>query len=458
MEKTARKQMDMCERPLLGKIIAFSLPLVATGILQLLYNAADIIVVGQFAGHAAMAAVGSTGSLVNLITNLFIGLSIGALSAMSRRVGARDEARADDIVHTAVPVSLIGGVIVGVFGFFASPWLLRLMRSPENVLPMSALYLKIYFAGMPFMTLYNFGASILRACGDTRRPLVILTVAGLVNVGLNYALVAWADMGVAGVAIGTTASQFLSAVAVLFVLARRKGFGHFSWRKMRIRGRALAEMVRIGLPAGIQGTIFSVSNVIIQSSINSFGDIAMAGNAAASNIENFVYISMNAVSQACLTFTAQNYGARKPGNMRLVLGQCVAIVAALGLIMGGAVFLAARPLLSVYNADPEVIDYGVERMSVIVTTYCLCGIMEAAVGALRGMGRSVLPMIVSVVGVCGVRILWIYTLFAAERELLMLYLSYPVSWLITIAMHFACYFAVRRRAERRIRAEGLSAN
>lgn len=294
--KKNKKQVDMCTRPLLGKIIWFSLPLIATGILQLLYNAADIIVVGQFSGHTAMAAVGSTGSLVNLVTNLFIGLSVGALSAMSRWIGAGEKEKADKVVHTSIPVGLIGGIIVGVIGFFGAEFFLELMKTDANVIGQATLYLKIYFVGMPFSMLYNFGASILRACGDTKRPLIILSLAGLINIGINLLLVIAFDMGVAGVAIGTTVSQAISAVAVLWVLCRRKGYGKLRFGKLRIYGDTLKDIIRIGLPAGIQGTIFSLSNVIIQSSINVFGDIAMAGNAAAANIEGFVYTAMNALS------------------------------------------------------------------------------------------------------------------------------------------------------------------
>lgn len=448
-----KKQVDMTERPLLKKIILFSLPLMATGILQLLYNAADIIVVGQFSGYVAMAAVGGTNSLVNLLVNLFVGLSVGALANMSRWVGAGDEARADAVVHTSVPVSLIGGVIMGAIGIFASPWLLELMQTPENVLPLSSLYMRIYFLGMPVLILYNFGASILRACGDTKRPLIILCIAGLINVVLNCILVAGFGLSVDGVAIATVASEVFSALAVVFVLIRRKGYGHLSFRRIRVDRAALWDMIRIGLPAGIQGTIFSISNVIIQSSVNSFGDVAMAGNAAASSIEGFIYTSMNSVAQACLTFTAQNFGARKMGNMRLVLGQCLVIVTLLGIAMGVVVMIFAAPLLFIYNQDPEVIAFGINRMNFIVTTYFLCGIMDVLVGSLRGMGRSTVPMLASIIGVCGLRILWIYTIFTIDRNLDMLYLSYPISWVMTSVFHLVCYFVVRRRVESQIRNE-----
>ena len=443
--KKNKKQVDMCTRPLLGKIIWFSLPLIATGILQLLYNAADIIVVGQFSGHTAMAAVGSTGSLVNLVTNLFIGLSVGALSAMSRWIGAGEKEKADKVVHTSIPVGLIGGIIVGVIGFFGAEFFLELMKTDANVIGQATLYLKIYFVGMPFSMLYNFGASILRACGDTKRPLIILSLAGLINIGINLLLVIAFDMGVAGVAIGTTVSQAISAVAVLWVLCRRKGYGKLRFGKLRIYGDTLKDIIRIGLPAGIQGTIFSLSNVIIQSSINVFGDIAMAGNAAAANIEGFVYTAMNALSQACLTFTAQNYGANKLGNIRLILAQCAGIVTVVGVVLGVAAYLCAAPLLSLYNGDAEFIRYGIDRLAIVSTRYFLCGLMEVLVGSLRGMGRSLVPMILSVVGVCGGRVLWIYTVFAAEHNLTMLYLSYPVSWLLAIIMHLITYFVVFKK-------------
>lgn len=453
-EKT-KKEVDLTTRPLFGKILKFSLPLIMTGLLQLLYNATDIIVVGQYAGETAMAAVGSTGALVNLVTNLFIGLSIGALAAMSRWVGARNEERADNVVHTAVTVSVIGGFAVGIFGFFMSKLLLQAMDSPENVLPQSALYLKIYFCGMPFNLLYNFGGSILRACGDTRRPLIFLVVSGAANVVLDIVAVAVMKMGVAGAAIATVTAQVVSCVLVTACLMRKKGYGHFSIKRMKLEGNALKDIVRIGLPAGIQSTIFSLSNVIIQSSINSFGEIAMAGNAAAANLEGFVYVSMNSVAQSCLTFTGQNYGAEKPENMSLALWQSLGLVTAVGLVLGLAAYFAGGVLLKVYNANPDVIAFGLERLSIIGTTYFLCGIMETLVGSLRGMGHSILPMGVSIAGVVGVRLVWIYTIFAFRHSLLMLYISYPVSWIFTSAVHFVSLMIVKRKVFRELRSRRL---
>lgn len=449
--KKKKREIDMCTRPLFGKILLFFLPLAASGILQLLYNAADIITVGQFADHTAMAAVGSTSSLVNLIVNLFIGLSVGALSVMSRCVGAGDREKADKVVHTSIPVGFLSGILVGIVGFFGARFFLELMDTDELVIDQATIYLQIYFIGMPFSMIYNFGAAILRACGDTKRPLLILAGAGLINVAINLWLVIAYGLGVVGVGVGTTVSQLVSAVAVLFVLCRQKGYGQFSFRRIRIHIGALKNIVRIGLPAGIQSMIFSLSNVIIQSSINSFGDIAMAGSTAAASLEGFVYTTMNAVSQACLTFTAQNYGARKFGNIRLVLAQCVGIVTVIGLIMGVGVYLLADPLLSIYNTEPEVIAFGRERLLYACAPYFLCGLMEVLVGSIRGMGRSLLPMIFAIVAVCGVRILWIYTFFAAQRTLAMLFISYPVSWLAAVAMHLCTFIFVSKKVKKELK-------
>lgn len=452
MEESVRKKnADFCKRPLFLKIVKFSLPLILTGILQLLYNAADIIVVGRFAGKEAMAAVGSTGALINLITNLFLGLSVGALSAMSRWVGARNPEKASKVQHTAVLISVVGGVVIGLVGFFISSYLLKLMQTPDTVLPLSTLYLKIYFLGMPFNLLYNFGSSIMRACGDTQRPLMFLAFAGLVNVGLNLLLVIVFRMSVAGVAIATVSAQAISSVLVVIWLGKGKRYPKLSFKKLRLHKNELMEIIKIGLPAGIQGTIFSLSNVLIQSSINFFGDVAMAGNAAAANIEGFVYVSMNSVSQACLTFVGQNYGADRHENINLILFQCVLFVTAVGLVMGSLVYLLGKPLCAVYNTDPEVIAFGVERLLFISVPYCLCGIMEVLVGALRGIGHSLVPMLVSVAGVCGLRIVWVYTVFAAVKTLPMLYLSYPISWLATAAIHFICYLFVSRKVIREMK-------
>ncbi len=452
VEKKKKQAVDLCSRPLLKKTILFSLPLLATSVLQLLYNAADIVVLGQFADESqvAVAAVGSTNSLINLIINLFIGLSVGALAVVARYVGARNSVMVSKTVHTSVCISIIGGFIVGLIGFFLAESLLKLMGTPEDVLPLSTLYLKIYFCGMPFNLLYNFGASILRACGDTRRPLLILIVAGVANIGLNILLVAACNMSVAGVAIATTISQVISAAGVVIFLMRRKDAARLSIKKLRIHKSALVDIIRIGLPAGIQGTVFSLSNVIIQSSINSFGKVAMAGNAAAASVEGFVYVSMNAISQACLTVAGQNYGAAKPENISLTFIQCLALTTGIGLVLGVGAYLLSDPLLRLYGCSDEAVAYGTERLKVICNTYFLCGIMEVVVGVLRAMGRSVMPMIVTLLGVCGVRILWIYTAFAAYHTPFMLYISYPISWAIAFGVHLICFFAVKKKVYREL--------
>lgn len=469
MERTLRekkrREEDFCSRPLLMKIIKFTLPLIFTGVLQLLYNAADIVVIGRFAGtpvecDRAMAAVGSTSALVNLITNLFLGLSVGSLSAMGRCVGAKDAERASKVEHTSVLISVIGGLLIGVVGFFLSEPLLALMQTPTDVLPLATLYLKIYFLGMPFIALYNFGAAIMRACGDTQRPLIFLAFSGIANVGLNLLLVIVFKMSVAGVAIATISAQTVAAVLVTVWLIKGKRYPKLEMKKLRVHKRELAEIIKIGLPAGFQGTIFSLSNVIIQAAINPFGEVAIAGNTAAASVEGFVYVSMNAVSQACLTFASQNYGADKHENLNLILGQCILIVTVLGVVLGMAAYLGGTFLCGLYNANPDVISYGVERLLFVCVPYCLCGAMDVLVGALRGVGHSFVPMVVSIVGVCGLRIVWVYTAFEAISTLPMLYASYPVSWAVTALVHFICYLFVskkeigdmkRRRAEKEAR-------
>ena len=454
-----KREPDMCSRPLLGKIFLFSLPIMATGILQLLYNAADIITLGQFASDVSAGAVGSTSSLINLITNLFLGLSVGACTAAARWIGARNEERLDRVVHTAILLAVLGGILLGAFGILAARSLLLMMNVPkDSVLPLSTMYLQIYFAGMPFNLLYNFGSSLCRARGDSKHPLFFLCAAGVANVGLNIFFVVVCKMDVAGVALGTVIAQVISSTLVIAHLMRLKGHCKVSLRRLRLHKDALGDILRIGLPAGLQGCIFSLSNVVIQSSINSFGDVAITANADAANIEGFVYTCMNAVSQACLTFTGQNFGAKNRKNIDVVLLDSLLVVTALGLAIGLGVYFAGTLLLSVYTKSDEVIRMGMVRISVICTTYFLCGIMEVLVGSMRGMGHSVTPMLVSIGGVCGLRIVYIFTFFAANRTLFNLYLSYPISWVVTVIVHAACLlFYVRRKEFRRIIASSSAA-
>ena len=450
--RSARYEMDMTTGRLLPKVLAFSGPLILTGILQLLYNAADIVVVGRFAGSQALAAVGSTGALINLLVNVFMGLSVGASVVVARAYGAGDNASVSTGVHTAITVAGVAGVLVGMLGFVASHPLLKWMGSPDDVLDMATLYMKIFFIGMPANMLYNFGAAILRAVGDTRRPLYYLTVSGILNVLLNLVLVIGFHMGVAGVAIATVASQVMSMALVMICLIRSDGPIHLDLRKLRIHLSQLWEIVRVGLPAGLQGSLFSISNVLIQSSVNSFGSLVMAGNSAGSNLEGFVYTSMNAIHQADLTFASQNLGAGQFKRVRRVMWVCLGTVTAIGLGMG-LVFLAfGNQLVSIYNSDPEVIHYGMTRLKIILPTYFLCGLMDVMVGQLRGVGYSILPMMISLTGACLLRVVWIYTFFAANPTLEVLYFSYPVSWLITFATHFVCYMIWGRKRLKRMEA------
>ena len=433
-------EIDMVNGPLFGKIFRFAIPLMLSGVLQLFFNAADIVVVGRFAGSTALAAVGSTGSLINLIVNIFMGLSVGTNVLVARYYGARDMKNLSETVHTAVLASIVCGcALIFIGGFLAQP-MLRLMGSPEDVIDQATLYVRIYFAGMPAMMLYNFGAAILRSVGDTKRPLYFLMVSGVLNVGLNLILVIFFNMGVAGVAIATVASQILSAILVLLCLVKSDAPYRVDLKKLHIYKDKLIEMIRIGLPAGMQGSVFAISNVLIQSSINSFGSTVMAGSTAAGNIEGFVYIAMNAFYQTALSFTGQNMGAKKYDRVGKIMRLCVANVAVIGLLLGALCTAFAKPLLSIYTTDPEVIRYGVERMLLVCLPYFICGIMDTLVGSMRGMGYSILPMIVSLTGACALRVVWILTIFAANPTLTTLFLSYPVSWTVTALTHLTCFF------------------
>lgn len=444
------KAADLTTGPLLPKIILFALPLAAASVLQLLFNAADVIVVGRFAGSQALAAVGSTTSLVFLITNLFIGFSVGSNVVAARALGAQDDRHCVNAVHTSLFLALAGGVVLTFVGILTSPTLLVWMGSPEDVIALSTLYLRIYFIGMPAMMFYNFGAALLRAAGDTKRPLYCLAASGCINVGLNLYFVIALNMSVAGVALATIISQVVSAVMVALMLMKEQGPLHLSWRTLRsgMDKPTLVEIVRIGLPAGLQSSLFSLSNVVIQSAVNSFGSIVIAGNSAASSIEGFVYVAMNAFHQACITFTSQNVGARKYENVDRVLLYCQLCAVVSGLVLGIGAYLLGRPLVGIYSSDPAVIEAGVARLSVICTSYFICGIMDVMVGTLRGLGYSVMPMIVSLLGSCALRLVWVWTIFAAVHTIQCLYLSYPITWSVTALAHIACFLYLRRKAFR----------
>ena len=441
-------QIDMIHGPLAGKLLLFALPLMLSGLLQLLFNAADIVVVGRYAGKEALAAVGSTSSLINLLVNLFIGFSVGTNVVVARDLGAGREEDVNRSVHTAIALSLLSGVCLTVLGVSLARQLLVWTESAPDVIDLATIYLRIYFAGMPFNMLYNFGAAILRAQGDTRRPLYFLTAAGVANVVLNLFFVIVLHMSVAGVALATIISQAVSAVLVLICLMRDQGALHLDLKALRMDKRVIRRICQVGLPAGFQGIVFSLSNVVIQSSINSFGSTAIiAGSAASSNIEGFVYTGMNAIYQTNLTFTSQNYGAGQCKRVDRILLLCQGYVLALGLVLGNLAVYFGPALAAIYApGEPEVVAQAVLRLRYVCSLYCLCGVMDTMVGVLRGLGYSVVPMVVSMVGACGTRLLWVATIFRAYRTPAVLYLSYPVSWLITGTVHVIFFFFIRRHA------------
>lgn len=425
-------EIDMCNGRLFSKILLFTLPLIASGILQLLFNVADVIVVGRFAGKEALAAVGSTASLTNLIINVFIGLSVGSNVMVARFFGGRNEKAVNDAVHTSIFISLIAGVILAIIGITSAKPLLSLMGTPDDVIEYSTLYMRIYFAGMPVMMLYNFGSAILRAVGDTRRPLYYLLIAGMINFALNLVFVIYFGMGVSGVAIATVASQVISASLVLRCLIKDEGAIKLSLKKLRINKNILLQIARIGLPAGIQGALFNFSNVVIQSSVNSFGSVIMAGNTAAQNLEGFVYTSMNSVHQATVSFVGQNAGAKKMDRVKKAIIECLLLVTFIGLLMGNLMAYFSPQLLTIFSRDEAIINAGVGRLNIICTTYCLCGIMDVLVGGLRGLGSAIIPTVISLIGACMLRIVYIMTYFRWHRSLAMLYMTYPISWTITL--------------------------
>ncbi len=438
-------EIDMCNGPLVSKMLLFSIPLILSSILQLLFNAADIVVVGRFAGSISLAAVGATTVLIHLCVNFFIGFSIGANVLAAQFYGAGDGKNTHETVHTAILLAIISGMVLIVVGIFMPGIMLKAMGTPEEVLPLATRYLQIYFLGMPAVMVYNFGAAILRAVGDTRRPLYYLTTAGIVNVVLNLFFVIVCGLGVVGVAMATAISQYISAVLIIRCMMKMDSLCRLELKGLKIYGNKLKGIVKIGLPAGLQGVLFSISNILIQSSINSFGAIAMAGNSTSSNIEGFVYVSMNAIYQTNLSFTSQNVGAGKYKRITPILIRSIGIVICVGMLLGWSAVFFHNQLLGLYSSDPEVLAYAYDRLRIICGCYMLCGIMDVMVGSLRGMGYSVVPMIVTLTGVCGLRILWIFTVFVAHPSLKLLYISYPLTWIFTEIAHLICYIVIKRK-------------
>ncbi len=444
---------NMCKGPIFKNVVIYTVPIILTGLLQLLFNAADLIVVGWFSGSDSVAAVGATSSLTNLFVNLFIGLSLGAGVAVAQGIGAKSKENTEKAVHTAIPVALIGGILLTFIGILLSKPMLEAMGTPVGkILSLSSVYMKIYFSGMTFLMLYNFGAAILRAAGDTKSPLIFLTVAGVLNVILNIVFVAAFKMDVAGVALATTISQALSSLLVLRELIKRKDLIKLEFKKIHINIPALKKILAIGVPAGLQSSLFSISNVIIQSSVNSFGSAAMSGSAASSSIEGFCYVAMNSFQQTALNFCGQNYGAGNLKRVKKVTFVCLLTVAAVGLIIGTVSYAFGRPLLEIYIKDSKsAIDFGLERMKFILVPYFLCGIMDTVTGSMRGIGSSVVPMVITIVGVCVMRIVWIFTVFASPEyhTFAGLFISYPISWALTFSAVFISYLIAVKRKEKK---------
>ena len=445
--ESGKYEIDMCSGSIMKKMILFAFPLMCSSMLQLLFNAADIIVVGNCGGHNSLAAVGSTTSVINLLTNLFVGLSVGATVLVSHFYGAKQKEDLKTTVHTVVALSIASGLIMSVIGIVCTKQILIWMKTPTEVLGLAVIYLRIYFAGMLANMVYNFGAAILRAVGDTKRPLYYLAFSGVVNVLLNLLFVVKFNMDVAGVALATVISQCISATLVIRCLVKDKGDIHLDFKCLKIHGGTFLKILQVGLPAGFQGILFSLANVVIQSSVNTFGEIVVAGSAAASNIEGFVYMAMNALHQAAISFTSQNVGAGKHERINKILLTAQFYVIVVGLVMGLTVVAFGEPLLSLYNKDPEVIAAGMVRLKIIVTLYFLCGMMDVMVGSLRGLGYAIMPMIVSLIGACLLRIVWLAVFFPMEQfhSIEMIYITYPVSWIITFFAHVVCFLIVRRR-------------
>ena len=443
--KTNKYEIDMCHGSIMDKLISFAFPLMLSGILQLMFNAVDIIVVGRFGGSQSLAAVGSTTALIAVFTNLFIGVSLGANVLAARFYAAGRSKEMSDTVHTAILFALLSGMFMAVAGQLLARLALEVLGTPEDVIGLSVLYMRIYFLGMPFFMLYNYGAAILRAVGDTKRPLLFLILSGLTNAVLNVILVVYVHLDVAGVAIATVISQLISCVLVLTCLMRSESSYRLHLKKLNIRLDYLMLIFQVGIPAGIQSMVINLSNALLQSSVNSFGSTAMAGYTAANNILSFMYVSVNSVTQACMSFTSQNYSVGEYKRMDRVLADCLVLTVVTAGVMGTLAYVFGPQILGVYTEDAEVIQCGMEILSISTLPYFLCGIMDLFPGSLRGMGHSAVPMILSVIGTVGTRILWIFGIFPQHRSLYVLFISYPASWFITIVMQVLCFYFVRKK-------------
>jgi len=443
-----KHEVDMCNGPLFPKIVAFFIPVMLSNVLQIVYNAADQLIVGRFAGSRALAAVGSTSSLINLLVCLLIGLSVGVSSVVARNFGAGNKRSLNRAAHTSVLVSIICGAALGIFGIFFAKPLLKLMGSPDEVINLATLYMQIFFAGLPATALFNFCSAILRAIGDTKRPMIFLIIAGILNVILNLIFVVAFKMHVAGVALATVISQALSAYLTLRCLIKTDESYKINLKELKIHKAEFLQIIQVGIPSSIQSSAFSLANVFIQSAVNSFGEFAMAGCAAAATIENFAYQTMNSLYHTSLTFTGQNYGARKIDRIVKSTLYCTGIVTVIGLFIGFLFNAFSEPLTKMFVDSPEAISISVERLNILLPTYFLCGIMEVGAGSLRGINKSGLSMIGSLVGACGLRILWIFTIFAAFPTVFMLYIAFPVSWMVTLLFFYIIFFIIIRKLKR----------
>ncbi|MDY3889083.1 MAG: MATE family efflux transporter [Agathobacter sp.] len=443
-------EIDMTNGTIMDKLISFAFPLMVSGALQLMFNAVDLVVVGRFSGRQSLAAVGATTALINLFINLFIGISLGANVLAARYYAAKRDREMSETVHTAITFAVLSGIVVAIVGFTFSKVALILMDTPEDVLPLSTLYMRIYFLGMPFFMTYNYGAAILRAVGDTKRPLVYLIIAGVINATSNIFLVLVAKMGVAGVAIATVFSQLISCILVIRCLCNVEGSYRLEFGKLRIHKQYLKPIFKVGIPTGIQSTVINFSNVLLQSSVNSFGSIAMAGYTAANNLLGFLFMSINSVTQACMSFTSQNYGVGKYKRMDRVLLDCLILTVSVAAVLGSLAYVFGPQLLHFYADDPEVIACGVDILAITTIPYFLCGIMDLLPGAMRGMGYAIIPMILSIVGTVGTRILWIYVFFPQHRSLSFLFISYPASWFATIVLQVICYYFTKKNVRKKM--------
>lgn len=443
--KKNKYEIDMCNGTIMDKLISFAIPLLISSALQLMFNAVDVIVVGRFSGSRALAAVGSTTALINVFVNLFIGISLGVNVLAAKFYASGKEKEMSETVHTAITLAAVSGVIMSVIGIISAKAALQLMGTPSDVIEQSTLYMRIYFIGMPFFMLYNYGAAVLRAVGDTKRPLFFLIIAGVINAVLNMILVIAFNMGVAGVAIATIFSQMISCVLVLRCLYMTKGSYQLLFSKLGIKMYYLKHIFNVGIPAGIQSVVISISNALLQSSVNSFGSTAMAGYTSANNILSFLYVSINSVTQTCMSFTSQNYGVKKYKRMDRVLIDCMIITVVVSVVLGCGAYVLGHQILGIYTNEPEVIKCGMEILSITTVPYFLCGIMDLFPGALRGMGYSAVPMILSIIGTVGTRIVWIFLIFPYNRSLYVLFISYPASWTITIVMQVICFWLVRKK-------------